>query len=145
MGTSNLVGAITAAAFLLSAMLVFICRLVGRPGAGKWIGLFEFALSIPLIYLLTRAPLEQRENLYILQIGVVLGWLLVEFLLDYVFRHEFRQTRWMVISYVILFFAACGGLVGIASHAGRAWTWVTGVLFLFTAALAFIQRRKTGL
>ena len=47
-----LLGALTAVAFLLSAILVFACRLLGKPEYGHWIGYFEFLLAFPLIYLL---------------------------------------------------------------------------------------------
>ena len=75
----------------------------------------------------------------------MLAWLLVEALLDYILKIDFRRVRWMVISYVTLFFAASGGLVGIAANAGRGWAWVAIILFTVMTALAFIQRRVTGL
>ena len=40
----------------------------------------------------------------------MLAWLVVEALLDYILKIDFRQVRWMVISYVTLFFAAAGGI-----------------------------------
>lgn len=142
--TTRLIGALTAVAFLASASLVFVFRLVHRPAWGNILGWFEIALVIPLVYLLVKAPAEHRGALYIIQICAILAWLLVELLLDYVLKVDFRGTRWAVITYVMLFFAGCGGLVGIASIAGRPWNWISIALFLVTAALAFIQRRVTG-
>ena len=52
----NLIGALTAVAFFVSAILVFVFRLLGKPQYGHWIGYFEFALAIPLVYLLIKAP-----------------------------------------------------------------------------------------
>jgi hypothetical protein len=49
---ANLLGAIVADAFYLSAILVFLFRLLGKPKYGMWIGYFEFLLAIPLIFLL---------------------------------------------------------------------------------------------
>ncbi len=145
MKTSNLIGALCGLGFLLSAGLVFVFRLIGRPEAGRWLGWFEIFLSIPLVYLLSKAAPEGRGPLYIVQIVVILIWLLLELLLDYVFQWDFRQVRWMVIIYVTLFFAAAGGCVGIATNAGRGWSIVSVILFLGVAALAFIQRKVTGL
>jgi hypothetical protein len=145
MEKTNLFGAITAIAFFISAILVFSFRLIGKPQYGHWIGYFEFALAIPLIYLLIRAPAEHRPVLYYIQIGAMLLWLVVEFLLDYLLKIDFRNVRWMVITYVVLFFAGTGGLLGIASNAGRGWSIASIILFLIMAVLTFVQRVVTGL
>ena len=141
----DLLGALTAVAFFISAILVFISRLLGRPEAGRWAGYFEFLLVIPLIYMLVTAPRSGRPALYYIQIGLMLAWLVAEALLDYILKIDFRQVRWMVIAYVTLFFAASGGMIGIARYAGQVWTWIAGILFIIMTALAFIQRRVTGM
>ena len=141
----NLLGALTAVAFLISAILVFITRLLRKPEYGRWIGYFEFTLAIPLVFLLVTAPRLGRPALYYIQIGLMLAWLLLEALLDYILKIDFRRVRWMLIGYVTLFFAASGGMVGVAAMAGAGWARLASVLFIIMAALAFIQRRITGM
>jgi len=145
MEKTNLIGAITAIAFFVSVSLVFVFRLLGRPRTGYWLGIFELLLAIPLIYLLIKSPSEGRPMLYYIQIGAILLWLLVELLLDFVFKIDFRQVRWMVITYVVLFFAGAGGLLGIASNAGTAVKIIAIILFLVMAVLTFVQRKVTGM
>lgn len=142
---TNLIGAVTTIAFFISAILVFVFRLLGKPQYGHWIGYFEFLLAIPLIYLLIQAPQLERPALYYIQIACMLAWLLVEALLDYILKTDFRQVRWMVISYVGLFFAGAGGLLGVATNAGRNWSIAAIVLFLVMAVLTFVQRAVTGM
>ncbi|KAA0270367.1 MAG: hypothetical protein EDM79_13970 [Chloroflexi bacterium] len=142
---TNLIGAVTTIAFFISAILVFVFRLLGKPQYGHWIGYFEFLLAIPLIYLLIQAPQLERPALYYIQIACMLAWLLVEALLDYILKTDFRQVRWMVISYVVLFFAGAGGLLGVATNAGRNWSIAAIVLFLVMAVLTFVQRAVTGM
>ncbi len=98
-----------------------------------------------MIYLLVIAPQLERPALYYLQIGLMLAWLLVEALLDYILKIDFRQVRWMVISYIVLFFAGTSGMPGVAANAGREWTIAAGILFLLMALLAFVQRAVTGM
>jgi hypothetical protein len=141
----NLIGAITAVAFFVSAILVFIFRLLGKPQYGHWIGYFEFALAIPLVYLLIKAPAAQRPTIYYIQIGAILLWLAIELLLDYILKIDFRNIRWMVITYVTLFFAGSGGLLGIARLAGMGWSIASIILFLVMAVLTFVQRAVTGM
>ena len=142
---TNLLGAVTAIAFFASAILVFTFRLLGKPQYGHWIGYFEFLLAIPLIFLLVKAFQLQRPALYYIQIVCMLAWLVVEALLDYILRVDFRNLRWMVISYVVLFFAGTGGMLGVASNAGRSWSTAAIILFLIMAGLTFVQRAITGM
>lgn len=140
----DLISVITAVVFFICAILVFLARLAGKPGLGKTLGAFQFLLIFPLLWLLFNAPGNGRGLLHIIQIAVVLLWLVVEFSLDYAFKVEFRQIRRIVIPYVMLFFAAAGGMVGLASNAGKAWSLVAIIFFFVTAILAFLQRRLTG-
>lgn len=142
---TNLLGAIVAVVFYVSAILVFIFRLLGKPQYGHWIGYIEFLLLIPLGYLLITAPELERPALYYIQISLMIAWLVLELLLDYILKIDFRQVRWMVISYVVLFFAGAGGMIGVARNAGRGWSIFAVILFLVMAVLAFVQRAVTGM
>ena len=142
---TNLLRAVTAIAFFVSAILVFAFRLLGKPQYGHWIGYFEFLLALPLIYLLIQAPQLERPALYYIQVACMLAWLILEALLDYILKVDFRNVRWMVISYVVLFFAGTGGLLGVASNAGRNWSISAIILFLIMAILTFVQRAVTGM
>ena len=62
-----------------------------------------------------------------------------------VFPDARKRVRWMVITYVVLFFAGAGGLVGIASNAGKPWSIIAIVLFLIMTVLTFVQRAVTGM
>jgi hypothetical protein len=75
----------------------------------------------------------------------MLAWLVLEALLDYILKIDFRNVRWMVISYVVLFFAGTGGMLGVASNAGREWSISAIILFLIMAILTFVQRAITGM
>ena len=142
---TNLLGAIVAITFFVSAILVFVFRLLGKPQYGHWIGCFEFLLAIPLIFLLVKAPQLQRPTLYYIQIGCMLAWLVTEALLDYILKVDFRNVRWMVISHVVLFFAGTGGMLGVTTNAGRSWSIAAIVMFLIMAVLTFVQRAVTGM
>jgi len=72
--------------------------------------------------------------------------LLVELFLDYILKIPWRDVRWMVITYVTLFFAGTGGLLGVAAKMTmRGWTITAIILFLIMAVLAFVSRAVTGI
>jgi hypothetical protein len=95
--------------------------------------------------MLVTAPQYERPALYYLQISLMLGFLLLEALLDYVLMINFRQVRWMVIIYVTLFFASTGGMLGLAVNSGPVWKFAAVILFLIMAVLTFVQRAVTGM
>jgi hypothetical protein len=74
----------------------------------------------------------------------MLAWFLVSAMLDYIFHVNFRSVRWMVIVYVVLFFAGTGGLLGVAAQAGPPWSAAAIALFLVMTVLTFVQRAVTG-
>lgn len=141
----NLLGAIVTLIFFTSAIGVFISRLAKAPTIGFAMGTIEFFLLVPILYLLYKAPAHHRTTLYYVQLILFVIWLVVEFLLDYAYKLDFRNTRWIVILYVTLFFAAAGGMLGIGSLAGKKWTLALVILFFAMGILAFVQRAVTGM
>ena len=142
---ANLVGAVVAHWIYGVSILVFVLRLLQMPKLGHWIGVGVLVAALPLGFLLIKPPSLDRSALYYLQIGLMLAWLVVEFLLDWWPGIEFRQTRWIVIPYVMLFFAGTGGMIGVAALAGRGWMISAVSTFLVMGILAFVQRAMTGM
>lgn len=141
----DLLGAIVAHVIFISSIITFSSRMIFKLQPGHWVGIPILLMAFPLGYLLTMAPKFNRPFLYYVQIVTMLVWLIVLFLVDYIFNYDFRQTQWMVISYVILAFAGMGGMIGIATHAGKGWTISAIILFFIVAVLAFVQRAVTGI
>jgi len=142
---TDLLGAVVAHVIFVSSSITFLCRIAFKLQPGHWIGTPLLLMAFPLGYLLLKAPELQRPMLYYVQVGLMLIWILVLFLVDYVLKIEFRQTQWQVISYVMLAFAGMGGMIGVAAHAGRNWMISAVMLFLVAGVLAFVQRWVTGI
>jgi len=140
----DLLGAITAIAIFGSSILTFTARLVFGVGAGHWVGIPTLLAAIPLAYLLLTAPGAGRPFLYYVQVGVMLAWIVLLFVLDYWLGIPWREERWQLISYVTLYFGGLGGMVGISFLAGRGWGTAAAILFFVAGTLAFVQRAVTG-
>jgi hypothetical protein len=140
----NTIGAITAIWIYIFSILVFLARLVYKPKLEKLVGILLFISAIPLVYLLATASTYQRPVLYYIQVSLMLLWIAVAIMVDYVLKVDFRQNLRWVILYVTLFFAGTGGMLGVASLAGSAWMYAAIALFLVMAVLTFYQRAKTG-
>ena len=141
----DLLGAIVAHVIFVSSIITFSSRIIFKLQPGHWVGIPILLMIFPLGYLLIMAPKFNRPFLYYVQIVIMLVCLIVLLLVDYVFKYNFRQTQWMVISFVVLYFAGIGGMIGIAAQAGRGWTISAVILFFIAAILAFVQRAVTGI
>ena len=141
----NLCGAILANVINISTISIFIARLLGKPEIGHWIGIIILLSIIPLFYFLYSAKSLSRARIYYIWVGLMIVFIIVEFLVDWFPKIDFRDNLLIVIPYVILFFAATGGFIGVASLAGKRWAIVTITSFLIMAVLAFVQRQVTGM
>ena len=141
----NLYGAILANVINITAISIFIARLLGESEIGHWIGIIIQVSIIPLFYLLHSARSLNRIKIYYIWIGLMIAFIIVEFLLDWYPKINFRNNLMIVVPYVMLFFGATGGMIGVASLAGKRWTVITIISFLIMLVLAFVQRQITGL
>ena len=138
-------GAVLANVINVSIILVFTFRLLGEPRIGHWTGIIAELAIFPLLFLFFTAGQFRRSRIYYLWIGLMVVFLIVEFILDWYPGVDFRDNLSAVIPYVMLLFGAAGGMIGVAGLAGKRWALVTVATFLAMFVLAFVQRGVTGL
>ncbi|MBN2558128.1 MAG: hypothetical protein JXB33_05165 [Clostridia bacterium] len=138
-GFNEVFGAVTAAAVYFCAAMVFAFKLARMPRAVFWAGLAEFMMIIPLGYLFISGFENDRPFAYFLQTGLMISWLCMMLMADYIRQTDFRKTKWKVISFTVWFFAATAGMLGIAARAGGAWLAAAIVMFAAMVVLTFTQ------
>jgi hypothetical protein len=143
--TVDLIGALAAVLIYVGCIVVFLARLGAEPTVEHRVGLLLTLTVFPLTFLLLVAGEYARPPIYYVQLSLMIVFLLVELVLDYILEYEFRRIRWIVIPYVMLFFGGTGGMIGVAAKAGAAWAYSAVALFLAMGTLAFVQRAKTGM
>ncbi len=141
----NIIGAGLSLMILIICSLVFIFRLRGEQKVEYWLGWILILMIVPLTYLLITAKQLQRPPIYYIQTGLMISFLIIELFLDYIYKLEFRKVTWIIVIYLVFFFGGTGGMVGIATLAGRIWMITAVVLFLIMTTLSLIQRKITGL
>jgi hypothetical protein len=141
----NLIGAITANVYMLLVIAVFVARMLGQLEIGRWIGLVSTLALIPVAHLFVAGLHTNRRRIYFMWLSIMALFLLFELVVDHVLSIDFRSVRWAIVPYVMFFFGATGGMIGVAAQAGKSWTTLTSLIFLTMAALAFIQHSTTGL
>jgi len=120
-----LIGAITANVYMLLVMAVFIARILGQFQTGQWIGLASTLALIPLAYLFVVGLNTNRRRIYFVWLGLMILFVLFELIVDHILSIDFRSIQWAVALYVMFFFGATGGMIGVAAQAGKPWAVVT--------------------
>ena len=142
---ANLIGAITANVYMLLIIAMFAARILGWLEIGRWVGIASSLVLIPLIYLFIVGFKTDRRMIYFVWLTLMILFALFELIVDDILRVDFRSVQRAVVPYVMFFFAATGGMIGVAAQAGKPWSIVTSVVFLIMAIMAFVQRGITGL
>jgi len=142
---ANYLGSIIALTILITCSLIFIFRILHLPKIEYWFGVLFMLTAFPILYLIITANAFHRPVIYYIQSGIMLTFIVAEFLVDYLFKLNFRKTKWLVITYTTFFFASTGGMIGIASLSGTVFSIASILLFFVMAFLAFYQRVKTGM
>jgi hypothetical protein len=142
---TNLVGAITANVYMLLIITMFTARILGRFETGRWIGIASSLVLIPLVYLLVIGLKTDRHQIYFVWLVLMILFSLFELIADDILKVDFRSIKGAVIPYVMFFFAATGGMIGVAAQAGKQWIIPTCVIYIVMAVLAFVQRGITGI
>ena len=142
---ADLVGAITANVYMLLIIAVFVARILGLLEISRWIGFTSSLVIFPLLCLFIVGLRTSRRKIYFAWLALMILFVLFELIIDQILRVDLRSQQSSVIPYVMFFFAATGGMIGVASQAGKTWAITTVIIFLIMATLAFVQRGITGL
>ena len=142
--TMNLVGAVTGLAWYVSCAVVFLLRIVGRPARGRAVGLAQMVFLAPLALLVVTGPRLARPPLFYVQACLLVAFVLFECIADVVLRADIRSSRPALVGYVVFFFAASGGMLGVIALGGQTWLLAGVACFFAVAGLAFAQRAATG-
>jgi hypothetical protein len=142
---ANLAGAITANVYMLLIIAVSITRILGLLAISRWIGFTSSLVIFPLLYLFVVGIGTNRRKIYFVWLVLMVLFAFFELVVDQILMIDIRSAQWTVILYVMFFFAATGGMIGVAAKAGKAWSISTSIVFVVMAILAFVQRDITGL
>ena len=142
---ADLIGAITANVYMLLIIAVFVGRILGLLEISRWIGFTSSLVIFPLLYLFIVGLRTSRRKIYFAWLALMILFVLFELIIDQILRVDLRSQLSSVIPYVMFFFAATGGMIGVASQAGKTWAITTVIIFLIMAVMSFVQRGITGL
>lgn len=131
--------------FFSSVIGVFILTANNKTDKVKVFGVILFVLMLPIGAILINYIVIGKPLKLIIYVILILFYLLVEFLLDQVFKIDFRSKPSTHVPYIIIEWAACYSLLFGSLAIDLTWGWVVSFFFwAFVIALIYniIKRKK---
>jgi len=111
----------------------------------KIFGLILAILMLPIIAILINYIVIGKDLKFIIYLILILSYLMAEFLLDAVFKFDFRSKPSTHVPYIILEYAACFSFVFGTLTLDRAIGWIISFFFwalLGTLVYYLIKQKK---
>jgi hypothetical protein len=123
--------------------LIFLNRVFGRAAWEQGLGYASVVMALPLAVIAAANLLGGRSWAYGLLPLVMVAYLALEYVLDYLLKVNFRQTR-LLGPYLLLYYLGLFALIGYAFLAGRLYGFVTLLTYFLNLGATFYSYRKVG-
>jgi hypothetical protein len=143
LATFDLLFVLSAVAFNLLIAAIFVAQKLGQDKLVKTFGILWLWLIIPLSLVFVSYWQAGKEAQVLLYFGLIFLYMLVELLLDYVFKIDFRSKPIVHVPYIILEYIALFSLIAIAFDIDQRWGIVVSSCFwILMGSLIFLYWDK---
>ncbi len=140
---SDLVFVLSAVLFNLLIAAIFIAQRAECRNVLRALGITWLLLAIPLAIVFVQYLIAGQPLWILIYFGFILLYMLVELLLDYILKIDFRKRKRTHIPYIILEYIALFGLIGISFAIDRTWGFIVSVSFwILLASLIYLYRGR---
>lgn len=131
--------------FFISMIGAILLMAKNKMKSVKIFGLILLVLILPIIAILINYVVIGKNLIFIIFCILILSYLMAEFLLDMVFKFDFRSKTSTHVPYIVLEWAAAFSFLYGAIYLDRTIGWIIAIFFwTFIGALIYyiIKRRK---
>lgn len=115
--------------FNVSVSALYVATKLGDTLLMQVCGGIVISLIIPFTITLVGYSREKAEKRTIISNGLILVYLFLELLLDYVLRIPFREIVAFHVPYIVVFYAALFSMIGVSLEKNRKMGYVVVVTF----------------
>jgi len=134
---------ITAVSFNLLIVGIYIAQAHGRENLVGALGIAMIFLIFPFDLVFAGYLLNGRSLEVLAVLSVVFLYLMVELLLDFILKFDFRSKPIWHTAYILLFYAATSGLIGVAFTISEPAGYLVSVTFwAVLGSLIYLIRSK---
>jgi CubicO group peptidase (beta-lactamase class C family) len=139
----DLVFVLTALVFNLLLAALYVARRNGWARTARVLGVLWLLLAVPFATVFARYLTEGRGPGTMVPFTLVLLYMLVEFLLNFVFKVDFRRKWTMQVPYIVLEYIALFSLIWIAFSIDRTWGYLVSISFgIILVSLIYLYQDK---
>jgi hypothetical protein len=125
--------------FNIAVSIIYIASKIDNPVLLRFSGMVVVLLSIPFTISLIGYIKDKAKKKIIISIIIILFYLFLEVLLDYILKIPFREILAIHIPYIIVFFAAAFSMIGVTRNINRKMGFiVSATFFILLACLAYM-------
>jgi len=131
--------------FFISIIGIFISAARENEKLLRRIGVIIISLLIPLIIVFINYLVIGQELMRIIYIILIFIYLIIELLLDFILKIEFRDKTSTHVPYIILEYAACFAFIYNTLAINETLGWIVSILFwvmLATLVYYIITKKK---
>jgi hypothetical protein len=131
--------ALTGVSFHLIIAGIYVASKHQRMDLVKKLGYFIVAMALPVSITLVYYALTEQPSKLLLYLTAILVYLVLEFLLDFVLKVDFRKKPVIHVPYIVMFYLACFGFIGVAFSFSSFWGYaMSGSFWLLLASLIYL-------
>jgi hypothetical protein len=120
--------------FNISVSALYIATKLGDMVLVQVFGGVVISLMVPFTITLLGYLMEKATKRTIISNGIILFYLFLELLLDYILRIPFREILEIHVAYIIVFYAALFSMIGVSFEKNKKMSYVVLVTFLILMA-----------
>ena len=120
--------------FNISVSALYLATKLGDMTLVKVFGGVVISLMVPFTITLVGYLKEKATKKTIISNGIILFYLFLELLLDYILRIPFREILEIHVAYIIVFYAALFSMIGVSFEKNKKMGYVVVVTFLILMA-----------
>lgn len=128
--------------FINSSTLIFYFRIRQNKQAEHYLGLAVVFTAIPILIGLVLNYNDNEIWKSILPLFTIV-FCVLEYILDYILKSDFRKTRMLGI-YLLFFYLAMFGLIGFSFLANKTYGYVTLISYFINLLLTWYSYSKVG-
>jgi hypothetical protein len=127
---NNIVFIVSAIIFNISVSGVYLASKFDNGVLLQTFGAIVVLTSIPFTILLIGYLKEKAEKKIIISLVIILLYLVLEIVLDYILKIQFRDILTLHIFYIIVFYAAAFSMIGVSFNINRKMGFIVFTTFL---------------
>jgi len=116
--------------FNISVSALYIATKLGELALMQVFGGVVISLTLPFTITLLGYLREKATKRTIISNGIILFYLFLELLLDYILRIPFREILEIHVVYIIVFYAALFSMIGVSFEKNKKMGYVVVITFL---------------